>query len=269
MAQQERWQLRGSEPEFYELYQVPRLLEPMALRLLEGVALRPGQRVLDVACGTGIVARLAAPRVAPSGRVIGVDLNAGMLAMARERAGEAGLEIEWRQADAAAMPFEDAAFDVVFCQQGLQFFPDKPAGLREMLRVTVPGGMVVLSVLGTPSRFNTALAEGLTKYVDAQVAKRSLAPFVLADAEALRALVNAVPFSTVEIRNVVLTRRVEPTQEWLLQYTSAMPYGAAVTGMDPVVRAEMVREIAGRLRELWDVDSFAVPTEVRQVYARK
>jgi ubiquinone/menaquinone biosynthesis C-methylase UbiE len=269
VAQQERWQLSGNEPEFYELYQVPRLLGPMALRLLEGVALRPGQRVLDVACGTGIVARLAAPRVAPSGRVVGVDLNAGMLAMARARAAEAGLEIEWRQADAAALPFEDAAFDVVLCQQGLQFFPDKPAGLREMHRVTAREGTVVLAVLGRPSRFNTALAEGLTKHVDAQVAKRSLAPYALADAEALRAVVNAVPFSQFEIRDVALTRRVEPTQEWLLQYSAAMPYADAVAGMEAGARAEMVREIAGRLRDLWEVDSFAVPIEVRFVYARK
>lgn len=269
MAQQERWQLSGNEPEFYELYQVPRLLGPMALRLLEGVALRPGQRVLDVACGTGIVARLAAPRVAPSGSVVGVDLNAGMLVMARARAAEAGLEIEWRQADAAAMPFEDAAFDVVLCQQGLQFFPDKPAALHEMHRVTAPGGTLVLGVMGTPSRFNTALAEGLTSHVDAGVAKRSLAPYALADAAALRRLVSQVGFSAVEMRNVVLTRRVEPTQEWLLQYTAAMPYADAVAGMDPGARAQMIREVATRLRDLWDVDSFAVPTEVRMVYARK
>ena len=76
----ERWQHSGSGPEFFELYQVPGLFGPMALRLLEHVSLRPGQRVLDVACGTGIVARLAAPRVAPSGRVVGLDLNEEMLA---------------------------------------------------------------------------------------------------------------------------------------------------------------------------------------------
>jgi ubiquinone/menaquinone biosynthesis C-methylase UbiE len=269
VAQQERWQLSGNEPESYELYQVPRLLGPMAHRLLEGVALRPGQRVLDVACGTGIVARLAAPRVAPSGRIVGVDLNAGMLAMARDRASESGLQIDFRQGDAAALPFAAAEFDAVFCQQGLQFFPDKPRALCEMHRVIRPGGVLALSVFAPPSRFSTALAEALTRHAGAEVAKRSLAPFALADAEALRALMNAVSFSSIEIRNVVLTRRVEPTQEWLLQYTSAMPYGAAVTGMDPIVRAEMVREIAGQLRDLWDVDSFAIPTEVRMVYARK
>lgn len=269
MPQQEQWQLGGNEPQSYELFQVPRLLEPMALRLLEGVELGPGQRVLDVACGTGIVARLAAPRVAPSGVVTGVDLNSGMLSVARACAAEAGLQIDWKRGDAAALPLGDAAFDAVFCQQGLQFFPDKPRALREMHRVTRPGGMVAVSVFAPPSRFSRALAEALTLHVGEEVAQRSLAPFALADAEELRTLVNTVPFATVEIRNVVLMRRVEPTQKWLLEYSSAMPYGAAVIQMDPATRAKMVREIAGRLRDLWDVDSFVVPTEIRLVYARK
>jgi len=267
--QQERWQLTGGEPEAFELYQVPRLLRPMALRLLEGVPLRAGQWVLDVACGTGIVARLAAPRVAPSGKVVGIDLNAGMLAVARTCAAETDVQIDWKQGDAAALPFADAAFDAVFCQQGLQFFPDKPRALREMHRVLAPGGMLALNVFGPPSRFNTALAEALSKYVGVEVAKRSLAPYALADAAALRAVVNDVPFAKVEIRNVEQTRRVEPTQEWLLQYSAAMPFAAAVAGMDAAVRAEMVREIAARLRDLWDHESFAVPIEVQLVYAQK
>lgn len=265
---QERWQLSGSETEFYELYMVPRMLLPMAQRLLEGVPLRAGQRVLDVACGTGIVARLAAQGVAPSGTVAGVDLNEEMLAVARARAAEAGLRIDWKQGDVAALPFADAAFDVVLCQQGLQFFPDKSGALREMRRVIAPGGMLALSVFGPANRFNAALAEGLIKYVDAKVATRSLAPFAFGDPAVLRATVSDAGFSGIEIRTVVLTRRVEPTQEWLLQYSAGSPYAAAIAGMNATARAEMVREIAAKLKDFWDAESFAVPTEVHLVYAQ-
>jgi len=248
--QQEGWQVSGNGPEFYELYMVPKVFEPMALRLLERIPLRAGQRLLDVACGTGIVARLAAPRVAPSGTVVGVDLSEEMLAVARTRAAEAGVRIDWKQGDAVALPFADAAFDVVLCQQGLQFFPDKSGALREMRRVIAPGGMLALSVFGPANRFNTALAEGLIKYVDAKVATRSLAPFAFGDPADLRATVSDAGFSGIEIRTVVLTRRVEPTQEWLLQYSAGLPYAAAIAGMNATARAEMVREIAAKLRDL-------------------
>jgi len=97
-----------------------------------------GDRVLDVACGTGPVARYIAPFVGSTGRVVGLDLNSGMLDTARAMPVPAGVSIEWREGNATALPFPNAGFDVVCCQQGLQFFPDRPAALREMHRVLAP-----------------------------------------------------------------------------------------------------------------------------------
>lgn len=269
VAQQEQWQFSGGEPEFYERYKVPRMLHPLALLLLEHVPLGAGQRVLDVACGTGVVARLAAERIGPTGMIIGLDLNEGMLAVARTHASETGAPIEWKRADASELPFADAAFDVVFCQQGLQFFPDKPAALRQMRRVLVPGGIVALSVFGAPNRYNAALADALARYVDEKVAMRSLAPYALRDVEALRTIVNAAGFAHADIRTSVFTKRVEPSQEWLLQDTGGSPYSSAIAALDAATRAAMIRDIAAALKDLWDVDSFAAPGEVHFVYARK
>jgi len=269
VAQQEQWQFSGSEPELYERYKVPRLLHPLALLLLERVPLRAGQRVLDVACGTGIVARLAAARIGPTGTVIGLDLNEGMLAVARAHAPEAGAPIEWKQGDASELPFADAAFDVVLCQQGFQFFPDKPAALRQMRRVLAPGGIVALNVFGAPNRYNAALAEALAKYVDEKVAMRSLAPYALRDVDALRAIVKAAGFADAEIRTSVFAKRFEPSQEWLLQDTGGSPYASAIAALDTAARAAMIRDIAAALKDLWDVDSFAAPGDVHFVYARK
>lgn len=269
MIQQEQWQLCGSQPAFYERCNASRQLRTLALLLLERVQPRPGQRVLDVACGVGIVARLAAPLVAPSGRVVGLDLDESTLAIARAYALEARDLIEWKQGNAAELPFADATFDAVLCQQGLQSFPDKPAALREMHRVLVPHGVLALSVFGAPNRYDAALAEAIARYVNEKIAKRSLAPFTLGDVDALYTIVNGAGFAHAEICTSVITQRVQPSQEWLLHDSAGSPYASSIVALDAATRAAMVREIGAKLKEFWDRDSFAVPTDVHLVYAQK
>lgn len=266
--EQQPSQFAGSAPDVYERYKVPTVHGPVATRLLEHIQLRPGYSVLDVACGTGIAARLAAPRVAPSGKVVGIDLHKGMLAVARACAAKAGLAIEWQEGDASRLPFADASFDVVVCNQGLQFFPDKVGMLREMWRVTTRGGTLALGLFGAASPYTVALAEALAKYAGAAAAARSLTPYSLGDKQLLRRIAGDA-FGEIEIQTMVLPRRVEPTQEWLLQDTEGTPYGTAIAAMDPAARAEMIREIAAKLGQFWDKEGFSVPREVHLVYARK
>src|SRR4029453_6359690 len=146
MSQPSGWQLSGSASEAYERYIVQAFMQGWTHALLDVATLGAGARVLDVGCGTGVVARQAAGRVGKEGDVVGVDLNAGMLAMARMLPQSSGASIEWKEGNVTALPFPEASFDVVLCQQGLQFFPEKPAALREMRRVLVPTGHLVLSV---------------------------------------------------------------------------------------------------------------------------
>jgi ubiquinone/menaquinone biosynthesis C-methylase UbiE len=130
-------------PELYERWLVGPLFQPWAETLLDRVHLTSGDRVLDVACGTGIVARLALRRLSGDRRVVGVDVSPQMLTVAR--AIEPG--IDWRQGNASALPLLDGEhFDVVACHQGLQFFPDKSAAAREMRRATAPGGRLIVAV---------------------------------------------------------------------------------------------------------------------------
>jgi SAM-dependent methyltransferase len=133
---------RGGAAEIYEETIVPGLMAGFAGLTLEAAKLKPGDRVLDVACGTGVVAREALRQLGPGASVAGVDVDDAMLAVARR------LEpsIEWRQAPAEKLPFPDASFDVVTCQFGLMFFPDRVAALREMWRVLKPGGYLSLAV---------------------------------------------------------------------------------------------------------------------------
>jgi SAM-dependent methyltransferase len=178
---------------------------PWARTALQARRPAPGSRVLDVACGTGIGARSAAPFVGRTGLVIGVDVDHGMLAVARKSGGRLdSSRIEWLQADALNLPFRSSEFDYLLCLEGLQFFPDRSAGLRELRRLLRPGGVFVGTVWG-PLEQNPAyhaLAEGLRRFVSTGAGR--LPPFALSDAAAIRALILTAGFSevTVDIENL-------------------------------------------------------------------
>ena len=268
MSQPEHWQLVGDAPELYERYKVPALFRPLAQLFLEQVGLRVGERVLDVACGTGIVARLAAPQVGPAGQVVGLDFHTGMLDVARAQPSGSGATVEWRHGDAMALPFADASFDVVLCQQGLQFFPDKVRGLREMARVLVPGGRLALSVWGAVNPHNAALADALACYVSADAATRSLTPHALSNAETVRTLLVDAGFHTVAIRTAVVTRRLGPLEEALPQEMASTSYAEAVAALYAATRAALVGDISAALHAYREGEGFAIPAETHIVIAQ-
>jgi len=147
----ESFQIPLEAAECYESAFVPAFFAQWAPILCEAAGVGPGQRLLDVACGTGIVARTAAGLVAPDGLVVGLDLNEAMLTVARR----VSPGIEFHQGDAAALPFPAGSFDVVACQLALMFFPDRAQALAEMARVVTPGGTVAVVV---PSRLDAQVA---------------------------------------------------------------------------------------------------------------
>ena len=169
MSHEERWQLGGNAAAFYERY-VMLIMDPWVRRLVDVAMLQPDEHVLDVACGTGFVARLAAQRVGVKGRIVGIDLNPGMIEAARKT--DAPTAIDWRIGDAAALPFEDGGFDAVLCQQGLQFLPDRIQALREMRRVLRLGGRLAFTVWSAidDTPYQAALADALTRHVSPEAA---------------------------------------------------------------------------------------------------
>lgn len=136
-----------SVPDAYERYVAAALFEPWAELLLDSVCPGPGARVLDVASGTGVAARAAARRAGITGTVVATDVSEAMLARsAAASLPQGSAPITFAQAPADALPFADRSFDVVLCQQGLQFFPDQPRALAEMRRVARDGGAVGIAV---------------------------------------------------------------------------------------------------------------------------
>ena len=142
MGRAQQGQVSRSAADIYEEFFVPALFREPAQHVVQAADIRRGQSVLDVACGTGVLAREAAPVTGDAGKVTGLDRNDGMLAVARRLAPG----IDWQLGVAEALPFVDRSFDRVFCQFGLMFFDDRVAALREMRRVMKPGGRMHVAV---------------------------------------------------------------------------------------------------------------------------
>ena len=175
-----------SPAQVYEEFFVPALFQQWGGILADIARVAPGHRVLDVACGTGVLARAAAERVGPGGAVTGLDPNDEMLAVARGK----GARVEWRNGHAESLPFADASFDRVASQFGLMFFADKAAGLGEMMRVLRPGGRLAVAVCDAldHSPGYAVLAELLQRLFGATVADAFRAPFALGEPKQLRLL---------------------------------------------------------------------------------
>jgi SAM-dependent methyltransferase len=186
LSETARGQLTGAGAEIYETFFVPALFGAWAPVTVAAARCAPGDRVLDVACGTGVAARAAADAVGPDGRVTGLDCNEGMLSVARRIAPE----IAWRSGAAEALPFPDASFDAVLCQFGLMFFEDRATALSEMWRVLAPGGRLAVAVCGPLERAPgyAALVALLRRLFGERAAAEMQAPFSLGNAGDVSAL---------------------------------------------------------------------------------
>jgi SAM-dependent methyltransferase len=191
------WSVEVRAAEDYERYLVPALFDVWAPRMLEAAGVGERDTVLDVACGTGIVARGAVARVGDHGRVVGLDATEAMLAVA-ERIEP---RVEWHVGDAGDLPFDSRSFDAAICQSGLMFFPDQVAAVREMSRMLRPGGRVAVQVWANCEAQNT-FAGIVEEHAGAVVADQYRTPWNLSDPELLLSLFEVAGLADVELRTV-------------------------------------------------------------------
>jgi ubiquinone/menaquinone biosynthesis C-methylase UbiE len=222
----------GSVAEAYERVQVPAIFAIWAADLVAIAGLRDGERVIDLACGTGIVARTAALQVAPTGHVMGLDVNDAMLGVAGAQPQPPGAAIEWRLGNAAALPFADATFDVVLCQQGLQHIEDREAAVREMRRVLVPGGRAVVSMFS--QRTDQEVWEAVTApFLGGDAAARlGRGPWRRLSASELSALFRDAGFHSVELQTRSRVTRFE-SPESFVDYQLAGQHAKLYSALHP------------------------------------
>ncbi|MCI0546209.1 MAG: methyltransferase domain-containing protein [Candidatus Rokubacteria bacterium] len=204
-AKHEAWQVSGDAAEVYERNFVTAIFGQWAPKMVDAGRVAAGDRVLDVGCGTGVLARTAADRVAAESQVTGLDLNEGMLAVARRLRPK----IDWRQGDATKLPFTAATYDVVMSQFALMYFPDRTAALKEMLRVLRQGGRLVIAVWGPYERAMgyVILTEIAQRRCGQAAADVLTAPFVLGNRNKLLDLFKAAGIhqAVAELRHGTVT----------------------------------------------------------------
>ncbi|MBW2698346.1 MAG: methyltransferase domain-containing protein [Deltaproteobacteria bacterium] len=209
----ETGQVTGDAAEVYDERFLPAMFNEWAPRVAELAELEPGMRVLDVACGTGVLSLVVAEVVMPDGTVVGLDLNPGMLDVARRKAPR----IDWREASAEAIPFEDAAFDAVVSQFGLMFVEDKARAIREMVRVLRPAGRLAIAVWDSlPNVTGYGAFTGLLSRLFGDSAAESLrAPYSLGDTQILSSLFSVTDALDITISTLEGKVRYPSIRYWM------------------------------------------------------
>ncbi|HEY4035374.1 MAG TPA: methyltransferase domain-containing protein [Ktedonobacteraceae bacterium] len=255
MTKAAQWQ------EIYEYGLVPAIFGPWSTKTVALAVPNEGDYVLDVACGTGVVTRLAAQYIGTHGNVIGLDLNPGMVEVARSLPVPTDTSIDWQVGDALMLPFPNATFHVVFCQGGLQFVPDRLTALREMHRVLRPEGRLALMVCQHIQYCPgfAILVDKLTSHVGWQAATLLRMPFSLGDMEELRSLMVKAGFQDVIIRpEVKMIRFPSPAK-----FVQSLITGSSIADqVDESTMAKLITEASLELQPFVKNDELSFPMGV-------
>ena len=243
----------GSIPQNYHRYLGPMVFQPFAEDLAARMPVAPGARVLEIACGTGILTEQLLRRLAGGGAVVATDLNDAMFAHARPRLPADGLI--WRQADGAHLPFPDGAFDAAACQFGLMFFRDKPAGIREASRVLKPGGWYGFNVWDAIDRnpIQRITHETVAKFFPKDPPQFYLVPCSLSNPAPIRTWLEWAGFVDVNVETV---DKVGTTTSWddaARGLIDGNPISTEIMtrrpAMLPEIRAAVAKNLAAALRD--------------------
>lgn len=261
MATSTQWQLARDAAERYERILVPAILGPAARALVEWSDLQEGETIVDIGCGTGAAARFATEQVGSSGRVSGVDLNAGMIDVARSLPPVPGAAIEWLENSAYQLPFTDGEFEVALCAQTLQFLEDRPRGLAEIYRILKPGGRVALSLwcdIGESPYFH-ALVQAVRKNIGAETAAGLAAAFSLSDSETIRALLTGAGFKNVQGIVKQLDLELPKPQDFVPLHVSATPMSTGFQAAPEEARRAVIAEVSEQLAPYETDQGISVP----------
>jgi SAM-dependent methyltransferase len=241
MSEDSGFQIGQNAPEFYEAH-VGRFMAPFVDALV-AAAVCSGRSVLDVACGTGFATRAAAVVAGPDVRVEGSDLNPAMVAQAQAVADESGAQLRWTQASALDLPYDDDSFNSVICQQGLQFFPDPTAGVREMARVAQAGGRLGATVWSAAeqSPFLHRETQMLARHGGEAQAEYS------ATEQQLRNWFGDAGVGDVSIELLAVDIDLPPVSTFVPEHLKALPWSTGFFRLPPEQQLEALAELEADL----------------------
>ena len=268
MAEVERYQLARDAAQEYEQRTVQAVMQPHTTAIFDHVSLQDGDRVLDVACGTGIVTRIAVTRFSNIASIVGVDLNLNMLEIARAHTPATHIPVEWREGDACMLPFPDHSFDVVLCQQGMQYIPDKLVALREMKRVLSPGERLVFTVWSTTHRHGAALADALRRHVSDEAATKMLAASAWSDADIIRKSVIDAGFDAIEMEIVESQSRMSSSADSVRSYVESIASRYLSAHEIEESRIALAQDVSASLQAYRVGDEYIMPSYAHLVQAR-
>lgn len=267
MNKKNGWQLSGDGPDAYEKYIVPAYTGAWAKEIVNRACLGEGEKVLDVACGTGLVARIASKKQSSTDLIYGIDVNEAMLKKARE----IEAHINWHHSDVTDMPFSDNKFDVILCQQGLQYFPNPSLALKEMRRVLAENGRILSSVWRPIkySPFYESLCKVLEKYINAKAASMLSGAFSFGDHMKLKTLFSNAGFRSINVNIVIKQMSYSPFEEFVMGGIMATPFFKDIQGMQESKRGELLTEIHKLNQDYIDDNGLVAPLESYIVTAKK
>jgi len=241
--------LTGNAAELYESVLVPAWLEQWAHTLVDYAQLNSGWSVLDVACGTGVVTRIAEDAVSPNGKVYGLDVNESMLDVARSFSNPNTSRIHWINRDVADTKLDENSIHIVLSQQGLQYFPEKSAALEEIHRVLVPSGRAIFSLWKEHSVYTSALVKALERHVSAEAAMQQDGSRRTPQKPELSEIMSNAGFSDVVVETHSLEINTPAAKEFVPRHLSAMPVGQIYNSLDSNTQNELINFVESELRE--------------------
>lgn len=267
MSVQSSWALSGELGADYEQFLAPAMFRPWAPVLADFAEVAIDERVLDIACGTGVVAREIFERFGQKDRIVGCDNNRAMLSAAEQ----AAPDVSWRLGDALDLPFDASVFDVALCQQGFQFFPDRQKAAREAHRVVRSGGRFALAVWASLKHQpgQSAVAAAVETHVGSEAARLVASPFVLGNPAMIAADLNAAGFKNVEERQETRLARFPSALEFTLGMVRGGSLARAGVVIDERTEQAILKSVAAALEPYQSDEELAFPMVSNLLLARK
>lgn len=268
--QTEGWQLTKEGAEIYQQIKVPIFFDPLAHAVLKKSPLKPENSVLDIAAGTGTMARIAAEKLNSKGAVTALEINEAMCNVGRSIKSISSSQIVWKQGDAHNLPFNDNSFNVVSCQQGLQFFSDKTKAINEMYRVLIKNGRALITLYPTQANpYSNALKRILEKFINKKVAAERHTPFSFGDVKEIKNTFSKTHFKNIEIKNLRYTINMPLPENYVMQELISSPIRSHIISLDKNTKFKIVNEVSRELNAYVKGDCLEIPIDSHLVICRK